>query len=95
MKFDFAMDLAADHYTGADQILLTTKRAESNYGVPVAVLVGGPNDGVALGPDDLVPHSIDDDRLPWLNERARQMVAAEAIRLRVGGSPAILSFLGL
>jgi hypothetical protein len=28
MKFDFAMDLAADHYTGADQILLTTKGGE-------------------------------------------------------------------
>lgn len=92
---DFTMKLAADHYTGADQILLTTKRAESSYGVPVAVLVGGPNDGVALGADDLVPHGIEDDPLPWLDERARQMVAAEAIRLRVGGNPAILSFLGL
>lgn len=92
---DFAMKLAADHYTGADQILLTTKRAESSYGVPVAVLVGGPNDGAALRPDDLVPHGIEDDRLPWLDERARQMVAAAAIRLRFAGNPAILSFLGL
>ena len=92
---DFTLKLAGDHYTGAGHILITTDRAESSYGVPVAVLVGGPNDGVALGADDLVPHGIDDDRLPWLDERARQMVAAEAIRLRVGGDPAILSFLGL
>jgi hypothetical protein len=67
-----------NHYTGADAIEITTERAESSYGQPVAVLIGGPFSGSAYGPADVVPSA--DDALPWLSEPARIMVAAAAAK---------------
>ena len=62
--------LPADHFSGAKEILLTTERAESSYGIPVAVLVGGKNSGMVFGRDDFIPCENENDSLVWLVESA-------------------------
>lgn len=65
-----AIKLPADHFSGAKEILLTTERAESSYGIPVAVLVGGKNSGMVFGRDDFIPCENENDPLVWLVESA-------------------------
>lgn len=72
--------LEANHYSGAHSLRLTTEHAASSYGIPVAVLIGGPHDQMALGQQDMVPYgAVEPDPLPWLIETAKQMVAAANI----------------
>lgn len=72
----YTIKLEAGHFSGAREIVLTTERAESSYGQPVAVLVGGPNDGRAYGPGDCIPCADENDPLAWLTEMAAHTVAA-------------------
>lgn len=72
------------HFSGADSILLSVERAESSYGIPVAVLVGGPHSGQAFGPADVIP-AVAGHPLGWLEEPARTTVAAA--RRAAGAKP--------
>lgn len=72
----YTIKLEAGHFSGASEIMLTTERAESSYGQPVAVLVGGPNSGIAYGPGDAIPSGIENDQLSWLTEPAARTIAA-------------------
>ena len=87
--------LEADHYSGAHSIRLTTEHAASSYSIPVAVLVGGPHDQIALGRQDMVPYgAAEPDPLPWLVETARQMVAAANIAAETDpDDPIFLAFI--
>lgn len=94
----YTIKLESGHFSGANEIMLTTERAESSYGQPVAVLVGGPNSGSAYGPSDVIPSAIENDPLPWLTEPAIRTVAAADISARAGGDtidPAVIAFCGL
>lgn len=73
---EYSIKLGNGHFSGATEILITTERAESSYGVPVAVLVGGPNDGMAFGPGDVIPAADPNDELAWLEEPAATTIAA-------------------
>ena len=87
---EYRIKLEANHFSGASEIILTTDRAESSYGIPVAVLVGGPNSGMAFGPADSIPHADMSDPLSWLSETAALTVAAaEAAARRADGRAAI------
>lgn len=76
---DYEIKLEEGHFSGASAIRITTNRAESSYGVPVAVLIGGPNDGTAYGPGDKIPCADPCDALAWLTEMAATTVAAANI----------------
>lgn len=84
----YTIKLQEGHFSGARAIVLTTERAESSYGQPVAVLIGGPNDGRAYGPWDCIPSAEENDPLAWLTETAAQTVAAADIAARrADGAP--------
>lgn len=78
----YTIPLAEGHFSGATAIQLTDERAESSYGQPVAILIGGPNNGTAYGPEDIIPSGIPDDPLEWLTEPARTTVAVADLAAR-------------
>lgn len=93
---NYTIPLEAGHFSGATSITLTTERAESSYGQPVAVLVGGPNDGTAYGPADVFPSAIENDPLDWLTEPASRTVAAANIAAKGdSANPLMRAFLAL
>ena len=87
---EYKIKLEAGHFSGADEIILTTERAESSHGIPVAVLVGGPNSGMAFGPSDVIPSADHNDELAWLTEPAKTTVAAaESAARKADGRAAV------
>lgn len=61
------------------KITITNERAESSYGIPVAVFNGvayGPNDNIVFPPSEL----------DWLKEPARTTVAGACIENKISGA---------
>ena len=92
-----SIKLATGNIFGADEILLTTERAESSYGQPVAVLVGGPNSGNVYSPGDFIPFANPNSPFAMLDgmDRARNTVAAAAINANVRGNALVAKFIEL
>jgi hypothetical protein len=84
---EYTINLENGHWTGAEKIILTTHRAESSYGQPVAVLVGGRCNEMAFGAHDIIPAG---DELPWIAESAATTVAAADMENRGTGNVALL-----
>lgn len=61
------------------EILLTDERAESSYGIPVAIF-----NGVAYGKSDVIPLPSPPE-LEWLQESAAVTVAAACIFNKIDG----------
>lgn len=79
---DYKIELPPGHYSGAREIMLTCTHASCSYGQPVAVLVGGRNDGTAYGHDDVIKFENEYDPLAWLAVTASETVSAENARYR-------------
>ena len=92
----YTIPLESGHFCGATSITLTNERAESSYGQPVAVLSGGPLDGTAYGPADVIPSAIENDPLEWLTEPSSRTVAAANIAAKGDSeNPLMRAFLAL
>jgi hypothetical protein len=89
--------LAPDNFLGADEIMLTTERAESSKGQPVAVLVGGPNSGAAYGPSDCIPFADPNGPFAILGKLAlaRNTVAAAAMAADLRDDALVAKFIAL
>ena len=65
--------------TAIKKVIVTDEHSASSYGIPAAVV-----EGVAYGPNDLLP-IWPDDELSWLNYAAKTVIAAACLEMSRNG----------
>ena len=66
--------------TAIKKVIVTDEHSASSYGIPVALV-----EGVAYGPNDLLPIWPDDELSCWLNDAAKTVIAAACLEMsRIG-----------